>query len=108
MELLGSFTIVNEYSCATYYVQILKYRYLAKKESFQANIMLRHHLSTSCSHSRSCSYWGGVMNPPFSSSSLPKYVRTYLPYFGTSRYGTVFRSFFLRQKKTTTSWQHTT
>lgn len=34
MELLGSFTIVNEYSCAAYYVQILKYRYLAKKREF--------------------------------------------------------------------------
>ena len=44
MELLGSFTVVNEYSCATYYVQILKYRHLAKKESFQAKML--HHLST--------------------------------------------------------------
>lgn len=52
--------------------------------------MLRHHLSTACSHSRSCSYWGGVMNPPFSSSFLHE-IRAYIPYFGTFWYGTVSR-----------------
>ncbi len=59
MELLGSFTIVNEYSCAHIILCTkMKYRYLAKKENFQAN-------NASSSEYCHCSIaigWGGEVD----------------------------------------------